>query len=255
MVMLMGAHRVARRTGALSFERVWIIAVPVVFATILDWLARYLIIFHLVRAEIIWIGHTATLLSGGGPLVPRTAILLVCASAAAYGVIWAAGSFREVLRGGWRSIPGPALIHALAGAMLAAVAGFTTVSAARLPTASAFLADARGDEWTLNAAVHAEVDGIRALCRDLRDSERGDQRFYGAAGLYCLGDRSLETRRAIHDWIEANRDFLAPGRREYAWALDLVRVPGPSVYGHHDAYWRHGHRGWWDEVKDSFRQP
>ncbi|MHC4473342.1 MAG: hypothetical protein ACYTDY_03040 [Planctomycetota bacterium] len=260
--MLRGARRAIGRTGALSSERVWIIALPVVVATTLDWFARYLIAFHLVGAHLTWTGLTAPLLSGGGPLVPRTAIILVCGSAAAYGVIWAAGSFREVLRRGGRSIPGPAFIHALAGTMLALAAGFTSVSAARIPSARSFLADARqslekGDWWLLHAAIHTEVDGVRALCRDLRDSETGNPRFYGAAGLYCLGDRSPETRLAIHDWIEAKRDLLARDWRRYGRALDLVRHPGPLVHGRFRALIDKdaGYLAWWDRVKESFRQP
>ncbi|MHC4473343.1 MAG: hypothetical protein ACYTDY_03045 [Planctomycetota bacterium] len=244
--------------AALSTERVWIIALPVVFAAILDWLARILLIFHMSSST--HQGLHALLLTSGGPMTIRTGVLLVCVATTAYAALWTLVGIREVMRQGKRSIPGPAFGRAVAVGMFLVVSIVVTVSASRLPTADTLLRGARKalDEAApaeFIAVVQHEVVGARELCRELRDEGDADLRFYGAAGLYHVGDRSAETRHAIHDWIEANRETLSEEWRRFEWALHLVRHPGPSLQGRLHEDWEHGHRGWWDEVRESFRQP
>ena len=130
--MLRGAHKAVERARALSFERVWIVAVPVVFALTLDWVARVLLVYHLTTARFPG-GATAPLLAAGGPLVLRTAILLVCLGATGYAAVWTFPNLREVFRLGRRAFPGPALSRAFAGAVLLLLRSTATLPPSRRP--------------------------------------------------------------------------------------------------------------------------
>jgi hypothetical protein len=263
--MLTGALRAALRTDALSAERVWIIALPVVFVLALGNLARLLLLTFLCAVPLdTFIGP---LIARGGPVTIRTAVILVSIAATAYAALWFVAGIRELVRHWSRAVPRPVFVRTLALGMFLVLGCISIRSAFVVPTPRRYLAKARAEIkaglwWRFRVSVSWNVAGSWELCTELRAGEDERLSFYGACGLYYLGDRSAETRHAIHDWIEGYRDRLEPRNRLPAeewfaleWALFLVRHSGAAHWGGHlTGDWEY-HREWWDGVKECFRAP
>jgi hypothetical protein len=223
--MLNGAARAAKKVGALTPERVWVVVVPVVVILVLDRIAQFVLFLYPVTP--FYESH-AWLLSGGGPMLLRDAIVLLGWALAGYIGIWTLsavlGYAREVGRFGKRfRLPLRSLGRLILYGGLFLVTVYAALQTGEIPTAAEFVSEVRrevesGEFLVYSDAVRQRVPGIRAVCVDLREDSRRRQRLLGAAGLWCLGDRSEETASLLEDLDRSDTSNTGSWRYAY-WSL------------------------------------
>ena len=236
--MLTGAMRAARKTDALRFERVWVVAVPVLVVLYLERIVQFI----LVHVAMGWMPFPGCYLVGRrGPIALRTALLLAVGAAAAYALVWAAAALLEYLgdvrRTGRRILVGGSGGRFFVLGSLFLILATQTMLATQLPTAEDEIASVRaefasGSWWRFRAAVSQDVPGIRAFCREQIDAGNRNARLMAAMGLFRFGDRSPETLEVLRGL--SREEFLGE-RQGFFWPqLQLVRL-GIGGYSYHRA--------------------
>lgn len=231
--MLNGATRAAKKVGALTPERVWVVVVPVVVILVLDRLAQFVLVYHGTSPYGV---NGMWLLSGAGPILLRDAFVLLGWALTAYTGVWAfsavqayAGEVRRLgrrLRLPFRSF-GRLLLFG--GLFLAATYG--ALQAMAIPTAEDAMTEVRlrvssGRFDLYSDAVQFGVPGIRTVCLELRADPGDPQRAMGAAGLWYLGDRSEETLAVLDEYP------VDDGRIPIRCRLPYARLRGLLIQVH-----------------------
>jgi hypothetical protein len=206
--MLTGAARAARTCGGLRLERVWVVAVPVVFLLVFG---RVVSSFFMIwgASPYGW-EPAAVAVARGGPISLRSALIASFFAAAGYAFVWFLFAAREYLREVaslgrrvvlYRGVAGWLVIFGSMFLMLF----WSALEVNSLPTAEDVVARggasmASGVGSPFLSAVLADVPGIRGLCEKKLGSGSRGQQILAAKALMCLGvdsDRARAVLRSI----------------------------------------------------------
>lgn len=223
--MLKGAHRAAARTAPFPSIRIWVVAVPVVAALVLERIAALLITATwLVGRESS--NHVLLVLPTGG-LTLRTTTILILTGFTVYAGLWTVLSWAETRS---RRTRIEALGPALATTLLVLISGFLTIQAFATPSAKELLDSAESDvehgsPWLLERLVANDVPGVEEACHRMFASHDEYVRFCAAAGLWVRGDRSAETVGVLDEIFNRPPEEMADERWVRVGSLLLVWAP------------------------------